>query len=143
MVINISGDREILISNGARQPGVSNPKSRETLAYPKTTTIYTVTVTDNLTGANTEHQIPIVVKEKPSTPEIIQIDQILISDATTGNQWYNNDGLIEGATKQTFTPTKTNHYWVVVTNTLGCKSENQMSYIFNLPLLRNLYYKVL
>ena len=123
MVINISGGSGNFDIQWSPTTGVSNPKSRETLAYPKTTTIYTVTVTDNLTGANTEHQIPIVVKEKPSTPEIIQIDQILISDATTGNQWYNNDGLIEGATKQTFTPTKTNHYWVVVTNTLGCKSE--------------------
>ncbi len=64
MVINISGGSGNFDIQWSPTTGVSNPKSRETLAYPKTTTIYTVTVTDNLTGANTEHQIPIVVKEK-------------------------------------------------------------------------------
>ncbi len=123
MFVNITGGSGDFTILWTPQTGLSNPNSRQTDAYPEVTTVYTAVITDNLTGVSMSHQIMIVVKELPSTPEIVQAGLTLVSDATAGNQWYNDDGIIEGATGQIFTPTKTSNYYTIVTNSLGCTSE--------------------
>ena len=45
----------------------------------------------------------------------------LHSDATTGNQWYNNDGFIAGVTSQEYTPKTSGDYYVVI-SVNGCSS---------------------
>lgn len=122
MVVNISGGSGDFTIQWSPATGLSHPNLRQTDAYPETTTVYTVAVTDNLTGVSMSHQIMIVVKETPPAPEIVQAGLTLMSDAASGNQWYNDDGAIEGATAQIFTPTKTSNYYTIVTNSSGCSS---------------------
>jgi subtilisin family serine protease len=52
---------------------------------------------------------------RPPTPSITMNDHILYSDAPEGNQWYYQDGMINGATSQEFTPLENGIYHVVVT----------------------------
>ncbi|WP_291124870.1 M4 family metallopeptidase, partial [Flavobacterium sp. UBA6031] len=51
---------------------------------------------------------------KPKTPVITLNGSKLHSDAPTGNQWYNQNGQINGETNQNYTFTKSGNYYVVV-----------------------------
>ncbi len=55
------------------------------------------------------------------TPSITQNQNILHSNAVTGNQWYNQNGLINGATNQDYVITANGDYYVIVTHA-GCSS---------------------
>lgn len=57
-----------------------------------------------------------------TTPVITQSGDTLHSNASRGNQWYNQNGLIEGATDQVYIPTETGEYYIVVTQS-NCSSE--------------------
>jgi hypothetical protein len=57
----------------------------------------------------------------PVTPTIRQNGDLLHSDAIFGNQWYNKDGVIVGATTQDFNPKSSGDYYVVVSAN-GCAS---------------------
>ncbi|MCX6286633.1 MAG: T9SS type A sorting domain-containing protein [Bacteroidetes bacterium] len=59
---------------------------------------------------------------KPPTPSITQNGHILSSDAPAGNQWYDQTGLINGATNQTYDVTQNGAYYVIVT-ILDCISD--------------------
>ncbi|MCX6252057.1 MAG: T9SS type A sorting domain-containing protein [Bacteroidetes bacterium] len=63
------------------------------------------------------------VNPVPPTPVItlVATGDALTSDALAGNQWYLDGILIPGATSQTYVPTQTGHYTVVVTIN-GCSS---------------------
>jgi hypothetical protein len=65
----------------------------------------------------------------PATPVVIQAGNDLISDAIAGNQWYEQSGIVAGATDQVFTPSQNGTYYVVVNNQ-GCTSapSNQIQY---------------
>ena len=67
------------------------------------------------------------VKTNSSLPPSIKIantpnGDVLHSDALSGNQWYNVNGLITGATSQDYTPTSNGDYYVVSTIN-GCTSD--------------------
>ncbi|MGI4875287.1 MAG: FG-GAP-like repeat-containing protein [Janthinobacterium lividum] len=83
---------------------------------------YTITATT--AGGCTATSVPTVVSVNPmpSQPLVTQSGNILTSSATTGNQWYVNGIAIAGATGQTYTPTSSGTYTVVVTSTQGCAS---------------------
>jgi hypothetical protein len=66
-------------------------------------------------GVGTSFSLPILVKTLPNKPIISFADNILISNALEGNQWYNETGLIEGATNQEFVATESGTYYVIVT----------------------------
>ena len=70
--------------------------------------------------------------EKPATPAITQNGNTLHSDAASGNQWYDQNGLISGATAQDYTPTANGDYHVVVTLE-GCSSDpsNTINYVMS------------
>jgi len=77
----------------------------------------------NTCGNGVPSSLPIIINEKPSTPIITLLDgNILHSDTSEGNQWYNLSGLINGATSQEYTVTLTNTYYDIVTIN-GCSSE--------------------
>jgi len=57
----------------------------------------------------------------PATPTINQSGLLLKSNSATGNQWYLNDTLIQGATAPEYTVTKNGTY-TVASNTNGCAS---------------------
>lgn len=100
---------------------LSDPTIANPIATPLETTTYSVTVND---GDNTiEQEITIQVNELPETPVITNEGDHLLSSSTTGNQWYDSDGMIPGATDQTYYPEVTDDYFVIVSNEFGCESE--------------------
>ena len=71
------------------------------------------------------------------------IDNKLVSDHPLGNQWYSTDGIIKEATGQSFTPSKDDSYYLVVTIN-GCTSDNSdtLSYIYSDSKSWNLNQKI-
>ena len=65
----------------------------------------------------------LTVNTTPQTPTITQFGGSLISSASSGNQWYNDSGIITSATSQTYAPTSTSHYYCIVTAANGCESD--------------------
>jgi len=76
----------------------------------------------NACGDGEFSELEITVNEKPPTPTVTLNQNILSSDTPDGNQWYNQNGIIDGATDQTYTATESGDYYVIVT-LLGCSSE--------------------
>ncbi len=101
--------------------GLSDPTITDPIASPLTTTTYTVTIDDG--NATVSDQISVTVNPVLNTPTVSQVDDHLVSDASAGNQWYDSNGLIPGATGQTFYPAATGNYHVKVNNEFGCASE--------------------
>jgi hypothetical protein len=76
--------------------------------------------------------IYIEVLPRPEVPTITQNGNTLTSSADEGNQWYNQDGLIPGATEKTFIPTENGTYYTVVTtSTFTCPSLPSNSILIN------------
>ncbi len=67
--------------------------------------------------------IPVTVHSIPVTPVITNDlgEQNLHSDAATGNQWYDQNGPISGATNQDYFADADGNYYVIVTSN-GCSS---------------------
>jgi hypothetical protein len=78
---------------------------------------------NNSCGDGATSTIAIIVIDKPTTPVITLNDNVIHSDAVTGNQWYNQNGLINGATNQDYSPTSNGDYYVIVT-LAGCSSDH-------------------
>jgi len=68
----------------------------------------------------------ITVNEKPAPPSISLKGNILHSDATIANQWYNQSGLINEAWGQDFIVNSANNYYNIV-SLQGCKSDPSKS----------------
>jgi hypothetical protein len=66
----------------------------------------------------------ITVYPLPPAPVVTYIHDSLISSYISGNQWYNNSGLIPGASGQDYIPRMNNTYYVVYTDTNGCSSSS-------------------
>lgn len=83
----------------------------------------------NTCGAgNPSPAISVNVFEKPAIPVITQNQNQLISSSPAGNQWYNAQGPITGATSQIFVPESEGIYRVIVTNPHGCYTESDGFY---------------
>ena len=66
----------------------------------------------------------------PETPEITLGVDHLVSSSSDGNQWYDSNGPVAGATGQTYYPTFTDHFYVIVSNEFGCASEQSNAIYF-------------
>ena len=94
-----------------------------------TTTLSGLTVgTHNYTvtsGCTSVASTSVVINPQPIpvTPVITITTNVLHSDAATGNQWYNQNGLINAATSQNYTATANGNYFTIVTVN-GCKSDS-------------------
>lgn len=74
-----------------------------------------ITVKGTNNGCNGISSIKaITVHVMPTTPTIAINGSILHSDAPFGNQWYDQNGIIIGATNQDYTPTTDGDYYVIV-----------------------------
>jgi hypothetical protein len=116
---------------------LNNPYIQFPLADPSETTLYTVTVTDNA-SSSTFSDVLLTIYPSPETPVVIQQGDSLISSAENGNQWYDPQGPIEGATQQTYYPEIEDEYFVIVTSEQGCISDpsNVVHFLFtNIPEL--------
>ncbi len=76
----------------------------------------------NNCGDGNSSSLEVNVKIKPATPNITLNEFVLHSDAPNGNQWYNQNGLISGATEQNYTASIDGDYYVIVTLS-GCSSD--------------------
>jgi hypothetical protein len=105
------------------ETGLSNPSIANPVADPTETTMYTVTITDMVSNEQVVDQMELTVNPTPATPTIVQTGDNLVSSSATGNQWYDINGMIGGATGQIYAPGQTGNYWSIVSNTVGCESE--------------------
>jgi len=102
--------------------GIFNP-----VAAPNETTTYSVNVSGKSFSAS--GNITVNVEQQPASPVITVAEDHLVSSATEGNQWYNSQGPVEGATGQTFFPLSTETYHVI--NKLkNCSSEASNKIVF-------------
>jgi hypothetical protein len=68
----------------------------------------------------------------PAAPSVtVEGTHTLVSSALNGNQWYDENGAIEGATEASFTPDATGTYYVTTGNET-CESNASASYFVNL-----------
>jgi hypothetical protein len=72
-----------------------------------------------------------VVATTATVPVITQSADSLVSNITTGNQWFLNDTtVISGANGKNYKPTKSGKYKVVVTDAFGCQqTSNTISFV--------------
>jgi hypothetical protein len=110
-------------ANTLNNAAIFNP-----IATPNETTIYDVLVTSSF--FNTNASVTVNVEQIPATPVVTLASDHLVSSATQGNQWYNSQGAIAGATDQTYYPTHTETYYVIVSNTAGCESVASNQVVF-------------
>jgi hypothetical protein len=61
------------------------------------------------------------IKEAPQKPSVSLFGNCIVSDASEGNQWYNDYGLIQGAVNPEFCPNESGNYYDIVTIE-GCSS---------------------
>jgi hypothetical protein len=73
------------------------------------------------TATQSQNMITLRYCNPLETPTISIIGNTIYSDASTGNQWYNENGAVNGATNQDFTPTKSGNYYVIISEN-GCTS---------------------
>jgi len=118
------GSSTIISASGANTYSWSNGMSGSQITVsPATSSTYTVIGTNSYNCSNTA-TISITVNPIPPTPTISLISSyppILYSNATTGNQWYNQNGAIQGATNQTYQVIENGTYYVIVTEN-NCQS---------------------
>ena len=87
---------------------------------PTTSAKYVVTVYNGVLSTSDSVYIYVIA----STPVISQNGDTLISNSTSGNQWYSlATGIITNATAQNYTPQQTGDYYVIVTSN-GCTSDS-------------------
>lgn len=108
--------------------GLSDPTIANPVATPVVTTTYYVVVSDG--DNNVNDNTLVTVNPTPDQAEITQSGINLVSSADYGNQWYDSNGAIPGATDKIFAPTVTDYYYVIVSNSSGCESIPSDSYYF-------------
>jgi hypothetical protein len=104
------------------------------VASPVENTSYHVIVTSGFFTSSSD--IEITLAELPPTPTVTLENDHLSSSAAQGNQWYNSQGKIDGATSQTYTPVHTDAYYTIVSNASGCISEASNQVYFGITGIR-------
>lgn len=103
---------------------VENPNQAQTRAWPPVgTTVFSVVAT-HPDGCRDTVEVNAQVFSLPPQPAITRQGSLLLSSATSGNQWYRNDSLLPGATAATLQVFTNGRYRVVVTDSLGCTSSS-------------------
>ena len=101
--------------------GLSNDAIANPVASPDVTTQYTITVYDSRSVIATD-KITVTVDPLPNKPIISYDNHALVSNYSTGNQWYYKGDLIASATSQKYLPTVNGKYQVRYTDENGCQS---------------------
>ena len=117
------GDSTILSVSGADTYVWNNGGGTGTLinVSPTANIVYTVTGTD-ANGCWDTAFVSITVDSVPQKPMITQNGSDLISNSLTGNQWYDQNGIISDSTSSVFIPAQSGKYYVIVTKN-GCESQ--------------------
>ncbi|MDR0232853.1 MAG: T9SS type A sorting domain-containing protein [Dysgonamonadaceae bacterium] len=81
------------------------------------TGVYYATLQSLIHGCDSIIQLTLTVHPVPATPLVtITGTHTLVSSSTAGNQWYDENGPVEGANAQSFTPEESGIYYVTVSN---------------------------
>lgn len=92
--------------------------------------VYSVTSTVN--GCTSPSSVTIAsINPSPITPIVTLNANILHSSSSLGNQWYNQNGIINSAVNQNYTPIVSGNYYVINTDS-GCSSTSS---VFNYTFL--------
>ena len=102
---------------------LSDPNIHNPVASPDESLMYSVTITDMTSGDELVDEMWLEVMEVPEPATITQVGENLVSGLQFGNQWYDDDGAIAGATGQIYSPTESGNYYTIVTNNFGCESD--------------------
>jgi hypothetical protein len=92
--------------------------------YPANATSGNVVVTASNACGNgaPSPPFPVIVTQIPEPPVIHQEGNLLVSDVSTGNQWFLNSAMIPGANGQSYLAEEEGEYWdKVIIN--GCASD--------------------
>lgn len=73
-------------------------------------------------GSSKAKHFTAMLSSSPPVPVIMTDGDILVSDASFGNQWYFESNPVKDAIEKTFTPVETGKYHVCVTNRNSCTS---------------------
>ncbi len=119
-----SGEGVSLLALGNNTLTWDNGVENNVEFFPTETTTFTVTG-NNGTDCSATASIEIVVNQSPAIPTITLFNGSLVSSSSTGNQWYLNGNLIEGATNQILQFTELGSYTVVVSSN-GCSSTSSV-----------------
>jgi len=95
---------------------------------PTTTTIYTLTVTDELTGQVETTNVTVNVQpiQTPVVTEVLTGTLGTTGSASDSYQWYYNGNPLSGAIGQFYNPSFDGNYTVVVTNSNGCSATSNV-----------------
>ena len=80
----------------------------------------------NSCGEGAADTLAITVNDIAATPTISLVGTVLHSDTPLGNQWYNQKGLLNGATDQDFTPTEDGEYYTIIWNSKCYSSKSNV-----------------
>lgn len=85
---------------------------------------YKVVAVVEACNSDSSDRVTVTVNPLPPTPVIAFAPDsaVIISNSLTGNQWYRNNGMINGAVSFQYAPAQAGTYHTIVTNTFGCKS---------------------
>lgn len=125
-----AGSSAMLTATGGAATYAWSPISATTSTVtvsPTASTTYTVIGTSGACSAKS--MVTITVTTPPTTPTITQNGAVLTSSSATGNQWYLNGVLIAGATAQTYAPTQSGDYTVIVIQ--GCPSASSLAFNYS------------
>lgn len=93
-------------------------------------------------GCTNRASVDLYVNETPDKPTISSTDTELTSSADNGNQWFDDNGAINGATDKTFSPTAKGDYYVVVTSDSGCVATSDKVFFENISAKRPTAFEV-
>lgn len=85
-----------------------------------------VLVNNGFGCADTSDIVTVTIHQSPNAPIISQNGNVLTSSFSSGFQWYFNGMAIPNATTQSWTPTSTGSYHVVVTDENGCTAASNV-----------------
>lgn len=129
------GDNTTLNASGADSYSWSPASSLNTstgssvIASPTSSTVYTV-IGSNLCGTDSE-TVSVSVDAAPSVPSITQVGNVLSVNLQAGEiaQWYLNGNLIGSGSS--ITMTADGNYRVEITNSAGCSSSSNGSFVMD------------
>jgi hypothetical protein len=116
-----SGNSVLLTSSPACAYLWSNGATTQTLSVNSAGN-YSITITNQDGCIATSLPTQVTVFPSPPVPTITQVENVLISTAGAGNQWYFNGNPIAGQTGQVLTPTQNGLFSVMIMDGNGCTS---------------------
>ena len=90
----------------------------------------------NGTGTSDASVFTLTIIALPSVTITQNVDT-LYSSVNNGNQWYNSQGAIAGATDSTYTVTEEDDYYVVVTDANGCSAMSNSIHVIPTAIAQN------